>query len=73
MPTHGGGYAFVEDGLVDQMLFNQSYVAGQAEASDISIDVAVIRRRSPVAGWRRRGHHLPRRGRQFEHVAEAAQ
>lgn len=34
MLTLGAGYALFEEGLVDQMLFNHSYFAGQAGASD---------------------------------------
>jgi hypothetical protein len=34
MLTLGIAYALIEEGLVDQMLFNSSYFAGQAESSD---------------------------------------
>jgi hypothetical protein len=37
MVTLGVAYALIEEGLVDQMLFNPNYFAGQAEASDTSI------------------------------------
>jgi hypothetical protein len=37
MLTLGVAYALIEEGLVDQMLFNQSYFAGQAEGSDTVI------------------------------------
>ncbi|MDI6101591.1 hypothetical protein QLQ12_23505 [Actinoplanes sp. NEAU-A12] len=37
MLTLGVAYALFEEGLVDQMLFNHSYFAGQAESSDTVI------------------------------------